>query len=118
MSGVGVTHQIFSIFHRNSEPFSFLELMKSRRPSIVLSKVGYEYLIASTSTSSRGNLMASTSTSTSIVEILMASTSTSIMKILMASTSTSTSTANNLMASTSTVIDGEYEYCTFSNIFE
>ena len=107
MSGVGVTHQIFSIFHRNSEPFSFLELMKSRRPNIVLSKVGYEYLIASTSVSSRGNLMVSTSTSTSIV------------KILMASTSTSTSTANNLMASTSTVIDGEYEYvyCIFSNIF-
>ena len=65
-------------------------------------KVGCEYLIASTSTSSRGNLMASTST----VEILMASTSrsTNIVKILIASTSTST--ANNLMASTSTVIDG------------
>ena len=67
------------------------------------SKVGYEYLIMSTSTLSRRNLMASMSTSTSIFKNLMASTS--------------TSTANNLMASTSTVIDGEYDYCTFSIIF-
>ena len=79
---------------------STLKVRVSECQSETLNKVGYEYTIMSTSTSSRGNLMASTSMSTvkilimsmSTVKILMVSMSTSTVKILVASTRTHTHT--------------------------